>query len=461
MLKKIIPVFAVILITACNNQAKQSTANQEKNNMITNAYKKADWIPTTNVYEVNLRQYTAAGTFNAFAKELPRLKEMGVETLWFMPITPIAKKQMKGSMGSYYACSDYTSINPEFGNLNDFKNLVKQAHSMGFKVIIDWVANHTGWDHVWTKTHPEYFEKDSATQDFKIASGMDDIIELDFKNPDLRKAMIEAMKFWVTECDIDGYRCDLAFWVELDFWLEARTELEKTKTLFWLAENDPIEHADYFKAFDACYTWTWMHKTEEFYKKNPDKNILDSVLQQYDSVCGEKNIPLWFTTNHDENSWNGTEYEKYGDMAKALAVFSFTWNGMPMIYSGQELPNKKRLKFFDKDPIEWNGKYELHDFYKTLLTLKKNNAALRAGDAKATTNLLTANNDKNVLAFVRKNDTAEVVVIINLSKEKIDLDITDPRVAKKYKDIFSNEEIDFTTVKSIELQPWAYKVFEK
>ncbi|MEI8060317.1 MAG: alpha-amylase family glycosyl hydrolase, partial [Ferruginibacter sp.] len=176
-------------------------------------FKKASWINTTNVYEVNLRQYSKEGTFNAFAKELPRLKEMGVHTLWLMPITPIAKKEMKGSMGSYYACSDYTSINPELGNLNDFKNLVNDAHNMGFKLIIDWVANHTGWDHVWTKDHPEYYKKDPATNDFKRASGMDDIIELNFNNPDLRKAMIAAMKFWVKECDIDGFRCDLAFWV--------------------------------------------------------------------------------------------------------------------------------------------------------------------------------------------------------------------------------------------------------
>jgi alpha-amylase len=460
-MKKIISVFTVLLIiAACNNQVN-TNSNKEKNTMTTTGYKKAGWINNTNVYEVNLRQYTKEGTFNAFAKELPRLKEMGVETLWFMPITPIAQKKMKGTMGSYYACSDYTSINPEFGNLQDFKNLVKEAHTMGFKVIIDWVANHTGWDHVWTKTHPEYFEKDSATNDFKIASGMDDIIELDFKNPDLRKAMIDAMRYWITECDIDGYRCDLAFWVELDFWLEARTELEKTKTLFWLAESDPVEHADYFKAFDACYTWAWMHKTEDFYKKNQDKNILDSVLQQYNTVCGATGIPLWFTTNHDENSWNGSEYEKYGDMAKALAVFSFTWNGMPMIYSGQELPNMKRLKFFDKDPIEWNGKYELHDFYKTLLSLKKNNVALRAGDAAVTTHLLSTTADKNILAFVRKNGNSEVLVLINFSKEKISFNTNDTNLTGKYKNVFNKEEKDFTAVKSFEMQPWGYEVFEK
>ncbi|MEO5893401.1 MAG: alpha-amylase family glycosyl hydrolase, partial [Ferruginibacter sp.] len=343
-------------------------------------FKKADWINNTNVYEVNLRQYSNEGTFNAFLGELPRLKNMGVSTLWFMPITPIAQKNKKGTLGSQYACSDYTSVSPEFGTLGDFKDFVSKAHDMGFKVIIDWVANHTGWDHVWTATHPEYFKIDQATNDFKIASGMDDIIELDYQNPDLREAMINAMTYWVTECDIDGFRCDLAFWVELGFWLEARTALEKTKVLFWLAENDPIENPSYYQAFDACYTWTWMHKTEDFYKNNRQVSLLNHLLYQYDEIGGKNGINLWFTANHDENSWNGTEYEKYGDAATAFAVHSFTWEGIPLIYSGQELPNLKRLKFFEKDVIDWNGKYELHDFYKTLLSLRKTNPALRAND---------------------------------------------------------------------------------
>ncbi len=454
------PFVAGVLLYACNN----NTADKEKQNpttMMHSEFKKASWIHNTNVYEVNLRQYTSEGTFNAFAKELPRLKEMGVETLWFMPITPIAKKNMKGSMGSYYACSDYTAVNPEFGNLEDFTTLVKQAHDMGFKVIIDWVANHTGWDHVWTKTHPEYYEKDSATHDFKIASGMDDIIELDYKNPELRKAMIDAMNYWVKECDIDGFRCDLAFWVELDFWLEARTELEKTKTLFWLAESDPVEHPDYFKAFDACYTWSWMHKTEDFYKKHLDKSVLDSVLLQYNAICGAKDIPLWFTSNHDENTWNGTEYEKYGDMAKALAVFSFTWNGMPMIYSGQELPNLKRLKFFDKDPIEWNGQNTMANFYSTLLQLKKTNPALLAGDTAVTTYLLATGAEKNILAYLRKNGNKEVLVLLNFSKEKIRFEITDQQVTGHYSNVFSKTDNDFTSEKYFEMQPWEYLLYEK
>jgi len=345
--------------------------------------------------------------------------------------------------------------------LDDFKSLVKKAHEMGFKVIIDWVANHTGWDHVWTKTHPEYFEKDTATNDFKIASGMDDIIELDFKNPALRRAMIDAMKYWVTECDIDGYRCDLAFWVDLDFWIEARTELEKTKTLFWLAENDGIDNPSYYQAFDACYTWTWMHKTEDFYKQHQDKKKLDSLLYRYETVADKSAIKLWFTTNHDENSWNGTEYEKYGDAALTFAVHNFTWEGIPLIYSGQELPNRKRLKFFEKASIEWNGKYELHDFYKTLLTLRKTNPALKAGDPAATTVRLKTNAENNVLAYVRKNGNREVLVLLNMSKEPVHCVIDDANLHGKYTDVFHKTVVDLNEQKSFELQPWAYLVYEK
>lgn len=434
--------------------------NRQNHKMTTSTlFKKADWIHNTNVYEVNLRQYTQEGTFNAFAKELPRLKDMGVEVLWFMPITPISQQNKKGTLGSYYACSDYTAINPEFGNLSDFKNLVIKAHNMGFKVIIDWVANHTGWDHVWTKTHPDYYEIDSATHTFKIASGMDDIIELDFKKPSLRKAMIEAMKYWVTECNIDGFRCDLAFWVELDFWLEARAELEKVKTLFWLAECDPLEHPEYFKAFDACYTWTWMHKTEDYYKKHLNLHELDTVLHHYDAFAKNNNIHLWFTTNHDENSWNGTEYEKYGDMAKALAVFSFTWNGIPLIYSGQELPNKKRLQFFEKDTIEWNANYELKDFYKTLADLRKTNTALRTGDSHVTTHRL--HTAPNVLGFLRKNGKDEVLVLLNLSNETVHIKIEEAIVAGIYMNIFDKTTKNFDSNNQIEVQPWGYCVFER
>ncbi len=434
--------------------------SKSKPTTMMNRFKPVEWAHTTNVYEVNVRQYTTEGTFNAFAKELPRLKEMGVQTLWFMPITPIAQKNKKGTMGSYYACSDYVSINPEFGTLDDFKQLVKQAHAQGFKVIIDWVANHTGWDHVWTKTHPEYFEKDTATNDFKIASGMDDIIELDFNNPALRRAMIDAMKFWITECDIDGFRCDLAFWVELPFWKEARKELDAVKPLFWLGEFDELDTPEYGEAFDASYSWTWMHKTKEFYQEKKSLDSLYTVLKKYDDL-GDSTMRAWFTTNHDENSWNGTEYEKYGDMAKALAVFSATWNGVPLLYSGQELPNKKRIEFFEKDVIAWKGNYELQSFYKTLLGLHTTHPALRGGDATVQTFRIKTDAAKNVFAYLRKKDDKEVLVILNLSPENLKAELIDEMVKGSFKNVFSGVAHDFSSERKLSMKAWEYLVFEK
>jgi len=451
---KLIYSTLLLLLTAC--QSVPTTTTSQPNDM---DLSNKTWIKHTNVYEVNLRQYTQEGTFNAFAKEMPRLKEMGVQTLWFMPITPIAQKNKKGTLGSYYAAADYTSINPEFGTLDDFKALVKQAHDLGLKVIIDWVANHTGWDHVWTKEHPEWYEKDAATNDFKIASGMDDIIELDFKNQDMRRAMIDAMKFWITEADIDGFRADLAFWVELDFWQEAKKELERVKPLFWLGELDPLENPDYMQVFDAAYTWTWMHKAKDFYQQNLPLNTLDSVLRKYEEAPG---MEAWFTTNHDENSWNGTEYEKYGNAAQALAVFSCTWPGIPLLYSGQELPNHKRLEFFEKDPIAWTGNNQLHHFYKTLLNLHSTHPALSAVASEAPVQRLQTSQNDKVMAYLRTKGNKEVLVLLNLSgSSSLPVELKNEKVAGNFKNVFSGEEVNFSNQKTVQMNAWEYLVYEK
>lgn len=453
-------VFSVLLVLgACKLKSKNTDS---KTITMNGRFVTPDWVRNTTIYEVNIRQYTKEGTFNAFMQELPRLKELGVETLWFMPITPIAQKNKKGSLGSYYACSDYTSINPEFGNLDDFKALVKKAHEMGFKVIIDWVANHTGWDHHWTVEHPDYYLKDSVTHDFKVASGMDDIIELNYNNPALRKAMIDAMKYWVNECDIDGFRCDLAFWVELDFWKEARKELDAIKPLFWLGEFDEVDKPEYGQAFDASYTWKWMHESEEFYKTREPIDTLIHLLHRYDQL-GDTTQRAWFTTNHDENSWNGTEFEKYGKMTKALTAFNFTWNGVPLLYSGQEIGNNKRLAFFEKDLIEASPDADVYfNFYKSLVKLKKESAALRGGDASVKTLLLNTTAGNKVFAFLRIKDAEQVLVVLNLSNENnLHFDITSPEVKGIYRNVFSGAANDFTGEKSFEMQAWEYLVYKK
>ena len=418
-----------------------------------------EWKHTTNIYEVNVRQYTKEGTFKAFEKEMPRLKNMGVKTLWFMPITPIAQLNKKGSMGSPYAAADYTSINPEFGTMEDFKHMVNEAHRLGFKVIIDWVANHTGWDHVWTKTHPEFYLKDPDGS-FHKASGMDDIIELDYSNKEMRLAMIDAMKFWITETDIDGFRCDLASWVEVDFWQQARPEVEKVKPLFWLGEFDEIESPDYGKVFDASYSWKWMHKSADYYKNNESIQSLKDLLIQYSQI-GDSSMRAWFTTNHDENSWNGTEYEKYGDITLPMAVFSATWNGVPLLYSGQELPNMKRLEFFEKDVIEWTKELKMADFYKTLLSLKSSNPALRGGDSAVSTYFVNTSANDKIFAYLRKNGKDEVLVVLNLSKEPVKFTINDAHLSGSFRNVFDKTKRDFNNDNSFNFKVSDFAVFEK
>jgi len=416
-----------------------------------------EWSFNSNIYEVNVRQYTAEGTFEAFAKHLPRLKDMGVEILWFMPVTPISLKDRKGTLGSYYAAQNYTEINPEFGSIEDFTTLVKNAHSLGFKVIIDWVANHTGNDNIWIDLHPDFFCYDDETKQIIHPHGWEDVSKLNFNNPDMQDAMIDAMKFWITTSDIDGFRCDMAHLVTLDFWAKAKDELDKTKPgLFWLAE---CEEADYHQVFDATYTWQWMHKTEAFIANNEHAEELFNVLKHYDLSFPKNAFRTYFTSNHDENSWNGTEYEKYGDAAKLFAVFSCTWNGLPMIYSGQELPNYKRLQFFDKDQIEWGGTCLLHDFYKTLLHLRKQNSALRAADANVITNKLTTNRDDKIFAFLRSNKDEAVLVILNFSNELIPVDLKN--ITGVYIDIFNGEYLYPHINSIIPVEPWGYNVLRR
>lgn len=421
-------------------------------------YKRADWAANANIYEVNIRQYTPEGSFSAFAESLPRLKDMGVEVIWLMPIHPIGKINRKGTLGSYYSISDFKALNPEFGTAADLKNLIKAIHGKGMKIIMDWVANHAAWDNVWTKDHPEYFVQDDEGN-FKAPYDWTDVIQINHNNTGEQDAMIDAMQYWVTEFDIDGFRADLAHLTPLEFWKKARTAMEPLKTgLFWLAESEEI---NYHEVFDATFTWEWMHTAENYYKGKAGFNNLYDVLAKYDALFPEPAHRLYFTSNHDENTWNGTGFEKYGDMLKCLTVFNCTWNGIPLIYSGEEMPNNKRLEFFEKDTIAWTGEYQFHDLYKTLLTLRKNNPALRSGDPSVTTFHILTEGGKNIMAYLRKNDLDEVLVFLNLCKEPVNFIIKDLLINNYYTNVFNGSENYLQTGSFIKMQPWEYLVFER
>ena len=410
------------------------------------------WSLNTTIYEVNLRQYSSQGSFQSFMKELPRLADMGIKILWFMPITPISLKMRQGTLGSYYACSTYTDTNPEFGTIDDFRQLVNKAHDMGFKVLIDWVANHTGLDHIWTRTHPGYYKR-NANGDFYDGNGWVDVIDLNYYDHAMRREMMGAMEFWIRQCDIDGFRCDMAHLVPLDFWRDVRAYLDPIKPLFWLAET---EHNNYQHTFDCSYAWNFMHISENIVKGKAGVDELRLLLSEYQKKKLPQTNHLFFTSNHDENTWNGTEYEKYGPAALCFAVFICTWNGIALIYSGQELPNYKRLSFFEKDPIQWTGKYELHDFYKRLLDLR---TAFHEEAAEIA--MINTVGDRHVLAFLKMTKLKQILVVLNLSGVQQTAHIEDELVTGTYRDVFTNLNREAPSIQNVLMEPWSYLVMEK
>jgi len=424
---------------------------------INGTFRPVSWSLDSNIYEVNLRQYTKEGSFRAFAQHLPRLRKMGIEMLWFMPITPISLKGRLGKLGSYYACADYMRTNPEYGSMEDFTWLVEEAHRLGFKVLIDWVANHTGWDHIWTTEHPEYYRK-NIDGHFYDAHGWADVIDLNFDSQELWSAMIRAMQFWVETCHIDGFRCDMAMLVPLDFWREARTTLDQIKPLFWLAECEEIM---YHEVFDASYTWKWLHVMESYWKRSSDMQGLFQTLHFYSHQFPPTSLRAYFTSNHDENSHSGSEFERIGDAAIPFAVFNCLYDGLPLIYSGQELPNKKRLLFFDKDEIDWQQPLLLSGFYRTLLLLRKSNRALQAGDPQTSAMILSNTSPDRVLSFIRRHGSDKVLVILNLSSDAQSVWIHDEPLAGSYRDVFKPETSPFMEGEPVQLGPWDYKVYTK
>lgn len=428
----------------------------EKESTATTVSSFPDYIKQSNIYEVNVRQYSAEGTFKAFGESLPRLKEMGVEILWFMPITPISKVDRKGELGSYYAVADYTAVNPEFGTMEDWKALVEKAHGLGMKVITDWVANHTGADNRWMQSNPDFFLKNKDGQ-FAFAFDWSDTRDLNYWNPLLHDSMINAMKFWVTETKIDGFRCDVAAEVPRSFWQRCITELKNVKPdIFMLAEGDVAWLHD--AGFHASYGWDGFAKMKKVAKGEASAKVLDTVIRHLEETYPPNYIKMYFTSNHDENSWNKADYETMpGEVHAPFAVLSQTWkNTLPLIYSGQEEPFLDSISFFYKDTISF-GKFQRAPFYKTLLSLRKNSPAL-AVDAAYTK--LQSSNDDAVFAYTRSKEGKHVLVILNLSNKPQTVTING-KIAGEMENVFAGKKETLTEGQSFALAPWGYLVYTK
>ena len=418
--------------------------------------KHTDWSRNAVIYEVNIRQYSREGTFAAFQKDLPRLKALGVDLIWVMPVNPIGIKNHKGKLGSYYSVSDFMAINPEYGKLEDFKNMVNATHALGMKIIIDWVPNHSSWDNELTKTHPEYYMQDSLKK-FVSPSGWTDVIRFNYKNEGLRRYMTETMKWWYAETGIDGFRCDVAHMVPVDFWNSLRAALDSIRPVFMLAEADqPFLHQ---KAFDASYDWKFHGIMNQIAKGKQKATAVAKHFNWVDSIYPGDSYLMQFTSNHDENSWNGTEYERMGEGAKTFAVLCATLPDMLLIYNGQESAFNRRLEFFQKDSISW-GKYELTGFYKTLISLKKRNKSIWNG-VGGRPEWIKTSADSSVIAYLRQKEENKILVIANLSPKSLEFKIKKSPVQEVLKNVFTGEEIKLEDGMKLSLKPWEYIVAEK
>ncbi|MEA4950320.1 MAG: alpha-amylase family glycosyl hydrolase [Petrimonas sp.] len=416
-----------------------------------------EWVYNATIYEVNTRQFTPEGTFNAFAAHLPRLKELGVGILWLMPVQPIGEKDRKGTLGSYYSIKNYTEVNSEFGSMDDLKSVVKQAHDLGLKVILDWVPNHTSRDHTWVTEHSDWYKRDSLGNPI-IMYDWTDIAPLDYDKIEMRTAMIDAMMFWVREADIDGFRCDVAYEVPTDFWKTAKDSLKRLKSdIFMLAEAEKPELNE--SVFDAYYAWDFHHKMNLVAQGKENVDSLRLSLKRMNDRFSPNAIPMYFTSNHDENSWNGTEFERMGEAAKTFAVLTYMLPGIPLIYSGQEVGLNRRLQFFEKDSISWMDNGGFTDLYTSLNAFKKANKALLSQEQDGKMTEIVNDNPASVFSFKRVNEGNEIVCVFNLSKESVKVAFNDEVPGAGFT-AFPHAGTA-TSAKEMELAPWEYRIFAK
>jgi glycosidase len=460
-------LFAIaVAMSSCNaHKAPDSTAQGKViGHAETRVLRHPDWSKNATIYEVNIRQHTPEGTFAAFERDLPRLDSMGVDILWLMPIHPIGQLNRKGSLGSYYSIRDYKGINPEFGTTEDFKRLVQKAHSMGMKVIIDWVANHTAFDNAWVTEHIDWYNTDTSGKPIPPVADWSDVADLNYENKAMRNAMIDAMKYWVRDCDIDGFRCDVAMMVPTDFWDSARASLDSIKPIFMLAEAEQKDH--HLKAFDMSYCWTFNGLMNDIAAGKKKLSDIDQYLLSQDTAFSKSSYRMYFTTNHDENTWNGTGNERLGKGRQVFDVLAFTIGGMPLVYSGQEggeahpdgTPH--RLRFFDKDTVNWNG-YKHQDFYTRLFNVHKNNPALWNGEHAGEFKRLKTSSDDIIFAYVRKKDDNEVIVLLNFSDKPQKIDFVEDLPEGAFRSIFNNQTLSVFSKGDVKLPSYGYQVFVK
>lgn len=416
-----------------------------------------DWARDAVIYQINTRQFTQEGTFRAAQAQLPRLQELGVDILWLMPIHPIGVQNRKGSLGSPYSVRDYYGVNPEFGTLDDLKAFIAEAHRRDMRVILDWVANHTAWDNPLVSQHPDWYERDWKG-DFHPTPWWDwsDIIDLNYDQPGVRRYMTEAMKYWVAEVGVDGFRADVAGYVPLDFWENVRAELDAIKPVFMLAEFDQRDvHA---RAFDATYAWEWNNSLHAVAMGQANVSALFGYYSGNESAWPRDAYRMVYTSNHDQNAWTATEFERFGPAVEAAMVLQFVGEGIPSIYNGQEAGNTDRLAFFERDPIVWRA-HPHGDLLKSLIALKHHTTALWNGAAGARMVPVVNTDQDHVLSFVRQDQCNGVFAVFNFSSEQRTVRFSRGPHLGTYAYSLQGGAETFAEDTSLTLAPWSWRVY--
>jgi len=429
-----------------------------------------EWAANATIYEVNLRNFTPEGTFRAFEAHLPRLAAMGISIVWLMPVHPIGRVERKGSLGSQYAVQDYFGVNPEFGSLDDLRHLVQTAHELGLRVLLDWVANHTSWDNPLVQEHPEWYRHDAHGQLVPPVADWTDVVAFDYTQPGLRRYMTDALLYWLREADIDGYRCDVAGLVPTDFWDEARLELDEVKPLFMLAEWDELYPSGGLsweefnsdtklleRAFNMSFGLRLHYLLDHIAEGKAQLADIDAYLAAERAKYPPSVYLMHFTSNHDVNSWDGTEYERLGPLALPFAVLTVLLPGMPLVYTGQEVALNRRLQFFDRDTIDWT-EVPLQEFYTKLLQLKRRHPALRNGDPASRFRRLPG--PEQLYGFLREKEGAAILCVINAEAHETPL-MLPAEAAGAWRDVFSGQQLLFQPGNELPVPGHGWRVLER
>ena len=372
------------------------------------ALKSADWVKDAVIYSVYLRSFSREGTFAGLEARVPELKNLGVSVLWLLPINPVGVKNRKGSLGSPYAVQDYYGINPEFGTMDDFKRLLNTVHKNGMKLIIDLVANHTSWDSKLMHDHPDWFTRDATGRIVAPNADWTDVADLNYSKPGLRAYMIEMMRWWMKDVGIDGFRCDVAELVPTDFWNEARTQLNRIKPIMMLSEGSIPEH--HVKAFDLTYSWNIYDALDPLLKGKRPAVLLDQILKTESLQFPSGSLRMRFVTNHDKNAWDAPAVTKFGpDGLKLAVVLTNTLPGVPMIYTGEEVANDRKLSLFEKVSVDWKRPRTMESLYRTMFQLRKEHKALSRGEMFK----VASSEDSTIYSFFRVAGNDRILAILN------------------------------------------------